>query len=368
MMGFGARRGPLRAALATTIAVSLAGSCAGVALAQSRSAAAPPKGVPVPHEVTSRVLPLKAARSELVEFNIAPPFPYAGKAPSGRPFLDVTDEDGRRGHRTSRGGVLWEDVSFSDRRALLYIPKGFDARRPGLIVVFLHGHRATLERDVRDRQRVADQIALANVNAVLVAPQFAVNASDSSAGRFWESYGFASFLGEAGSHLARLHGDWRTRKTFATLPVVVIAYSGGYVPAAWALHKGGTSTRVIGVLMLDALYGEAYKYADWIERHPNAFFVSSYTSSSAGGNHALLSLLAERDIAVAGSLPARLNGGVVFLPTGASVSHESFVTQAWADNPIKDVLERIPGYARTPARRIESSSRDPLGDLIRASP
>ena len=46
-----------------------------------------------------------------------------------------------------------------------------------------------------------------------------VNASDSSAGRFWESYGFASFLGEAGSHLARLHGDWRTRKTFATLPV-----------------------------------------------------------------------------------------------------------------------------------------------------
>ena len=77
---------------------------------------------------------------------------------------------------------------------------------------------------------------------MLVAPQFAVNASDSSAGRFWESYGFASFLGEAGAHLARLHGDWRTRKTFATLPVVVVAYSGGYVPAAWALHKGGTSS------------------------------------------------------------------------------------------------------------------------------
>ena len=200
-----------------------------------------------------------------------------------------------------RRGVLWEDVSFSDSRALVHIPKGFDARRPGLIVVFLHGHRATLERDVRDRQKVADQIAEANVNAVLIAPQFAVNASDSSAGRFWESYGFARFLGEAGEHLTRLHGDTRTRKTFATLPVVVVAYSGGYVPAAWALHKGGTDKRVLGVLMLDALYGEVHKYADWIARHPNAFFVSAYTSSSAKGNEALQSLLADRDIPAATS-------------------------------------------------------------------
>ena len=69
-------------------------------------------------------------------------------------------------------------MSFSDNRALVHIPKGFDARRPGLIVVFLHGHRATLERDVRDRQKVAEQIAEGNVNAVLIAPQFAVNASD----------------------------------------------------------------------------------------------------------------------------------------------------------------------------------------------
>jgi hypothetical protein len=367
-MRFGRKRRSPRAAAVAILALAVIAPSVDAAVAQTRSASAPPKGVPMPHEVTSRMLPLRAARSELVEFNIAPPFPYTGKAPSGKPFLDVTDEEGRRGHRTSRGGVLWEDVSFSDRRALMFIPKGFDARRPGLIVVFLHGHRATIDRDVRDRQRVADQIALSNVNAVLVAPQFAVDASDSSAGRFWESYGFASFLGEAGAHLARLHGDWRTRKTFATLPVVVVAYSGGYVPAAWALHKGGTSNRVIGVLMLDALYGEAYKYADWIERHPNAFFVSSYTSSSARGNEALRTLLAEREIAASGSLPARLNGGVVFLPTGSGVSHESFVTQAWAETPIKDVLERIAGYARTQPKRTESSSRDPLGDLIRASP
>lgn len=352
-MTAGVRQTLLRAAAVTTLALASSGVSAGAAMAQSRTASSQAKGVPVPHEVTSRMLPLKAARSALVEFDIAAPFPYAGRAPSGRPFLDVTDDDGRRGHSTSRG-VLWEDVSFSDRRALMFIPKGFDARRPGLIVVFLHGHRATIERDVRDRQRVANQIAEANVNAVLVAPQFAVNASDSSAGRFWESYGFASFLGEAGAHLARLHGDWRTRKTFATLPVVVVAYSGGYVPAAWALHKGGTDKRVIGVLMLDALYGEVYKYAEWIEGHPNAFFISAYTSSSARGNEALQGLLADRDVSIDATLPPRLDGTVAFLRTGAGVTHESFVTRAWADDPIRDVLERISGYARTPTKRTET--------------
>jgi hypothetical protein len=344
----------LQAAVIAALATSAGGLCAG---AQTRTASNQPKGVPVPHEVTSRMLPLKASRSDLVEFNIAAPFPYSGRAPSGKPFLDVTDDEGRRGHRTARGGVLWEDASFSDRRALLYIPKGFDARRPGLIVVFLHGHRATLERDVRDRQRVADQIASSNVNAVLVAPQFAVNASDSSAGKFWESYGFASFLGEAGAHLARLHGDWRTRKTFATLPVVVVAYSGGYVPAAWALHKGGTSKRVIGVLMLDAVYGEVYKYAEWIGRNPNAFFVSAYTSSSAKGNEGLQKLLADRSIAHDTSLPPRLEGSVAFLRT-TGANHTDYVTRAWADDPIRDVLERLTGYARvpppSPARRTDA--------------
>jgi len=345
------KRALLAAAGVLVFALVLGGLVEAPGLVKARPQARHTELVPAPHEVSARVPPLRAARSALVEFDLAP-FPYYGINPrTSRPFMDVTDEEGRRGHRTARG-VLWEDDTFSDRRALLYIPKGFDARKPGLIVVFLHGHRATLERDVRGRQRVADQIAEANVNAVLVAPQFAVNASDSSAGRFWESYGFARFLGEAGAHLARLHGDLRTRKTFATLPVVVVAYSGGYVPAAWALHNGGTDKRVIGVLLLDALYGEVAKYADWIGRHPSSFFVSAYTSSSARGNEALQSLLAARDVEFETSLPPRLGGAVAFLRT-SGVSHESFVTRAWVDHPIRDVLERIGQFPRYSGRHAD---------------
>jgi hypothetical protein len=329
---------------------------AGPVFAQTRAMPGP-ASVPVPHEVQVRVPPLKAAKTALVEFDLSP-FPYDGVVPrTRRPFFDVTDEDGRRGHSSARAGVLWEDSTYSDKRALLFMPKGFDVRRPGLIVVFLHGNRATLERDVGGRQRVAAQIAEANVNAVLVAPQLAINANDSSAGRFWESYGFAQFIGEAGAHLARLHGDKRTRKTFATLPVVIVAYSGGYVPAAWALHKGGSDARVIGVLLLDALYGEVDKYADFIDRRPNAFFVSAYTASSARGNESLQQYLAEREHPFATSLPSRLQGTVAFLRTSGA-DHESFVTRAWTDDPIRDVLERIGGYTRDPNRRAAQARPD----------
>jgi hypothetical protein len=335
---------------AAVLAFGLVCAAAHPALAQRDDASGPPLTVPIPHEVHARTGPLRAPRSALVEFDVSA-FPYEGVVPrTSRPFFDVIDEDGRRGHRSARAGVLWEDGTYSDRRSLLFMPAGFDVRRPGLIVVFLHGNRATLERDVGGRQRVAAQIAEANINAVLVAPQLAIDANDSSAGRFWESYGFARFIGEAGAHLARLHGDPRTRKTFATLPVVIVAYSGGYVPAAWALHKGGSEGRVIGVLLLDALYGEVDKYADFIRRRRSAFFVSAYTSSSARGNEALQSLLAAEEIDFDTNLPERLTGRIAFIRTSGA-DHENFVTRAWADDPIRVTLERIGGYTRHPGRQ-----------------
>jgi hypothetical protein len=74
---------------------------------------------------------------------------------------------------------------------------------------------------------VPAQITAAGANAVLVAPQFAVNAADSSAGKFSEPNGFKHFLDEAAVKLARVYGDPRTAFTFATMPIVIVAYSGG---------------------------------------------------------------------------------------------------------------------------------------------
>ena len=142
--------------------------------------------------------------------------------------------------------MLWEDTTYSDRRVLLSIPRGFDLRKPSLIVVFFHGNGATLTRDVRNRQQVPRQIVESGLNAVLVAPQFAVDAADSSAGRFWEPGVFAQFMSEAANQLARLHGDARARAVFERAPIVIAAYSGGYHPLAFVLAVGGATERMRG--------------------------------------------------------------------------------------------------------------------------
>ncbi|WP_329647658.1 alpha/beta hydrolase [Hyphomicrobium sp.] len=302
--------------------------------------------VPQPQQVQSRSGPVKQPKTALVPFQTAP-FPYRGALPgSDKPFLDIND-NGRRGHTTPFGRQYWEDETYSDNRVLLHIPKGFDVRRPAVMIVFFHGHGATLERDVLHRQRVADQISNSGANAVLIAPQFAVDASDSSAGRFWEPGGFGRFMGEAADALAKLHGDRRSVRTFASAPVIFVAYSGGYLAAASCATKGGLNKRLRGIVLLDALYGELGKFASWIENDPSAFFVSAYLGSTREKNSQLAEILTRREIGYATELDRPLHqGDVTILSGGQDVSHRSFVTQAWVDNPIEDVLRRLPGYRR----------------------
>jgi hypothetical protein len=295
--------------------------------------------------VRSRSAPLKSARTALVPFQTAP-FPYHGMIPGTHtPFLNV-DENGRKGHRTGSGRVYWEDQTYNDNRVLLHIPKGFDIRRPALMLVFFHGHGATLERDVLDRQKVPAQISASNANVVLVAPQLAVDARDSSAGKFWQPGAFGRFIGEAGQQLARLQGDRKSLRTFASMPIIIVAYSGGYVAAASAIERGGLKKRVRGVVLLDSLYGDLDKFANWIEGDPSAFFVSAYLNSTRNQNARLEDILAAHDVDVSPVINTRLASGGATVLRGGSGRHRDLVTHAWVDYPIIDILKRLPEYRR----------------------
>jgi len=297
-------------------------------------------------QVRPRNEALKKAKTALIEFATSP-FPYDGMVPEkDTPFLDVTSGQ-RRGHRMPSGRIWWEDQTYRERRVLLHIPKGYDFTRPGVMVIFFHGHRATLTRDVRDRQLVPAQIAASGINAVLVAPQFAFNASDSSAGKFWEAGAFGRFVAEAGSKLAELHGNPAAVESFANMPIVLVAYSGGYMAAAWCLSVGGVEERVRGVLLLDAVYGELDKFVSWIADHRETFFVSAYTDSTQKQNMALRSLLAEHEIPSATELVKdKWKRGVTFLATNPEIQHEDFVTEAWVDYPVRDILRRLDEFRR----------------------
>jgi hypothetical protein len=229
----------------------------------------------------------------------------------------------------------------------VHVPEHFDARKPGVIVVFFHGNGATLERDVRDRQMVPQQISDSGVNAVLLAPQMAVDAADSSAGKFWQPNGFKRFMDESTAHLARLYGDPNSAKAFASMPIVIVGYSGGFLPTAWSLEVGGITNRVRGVFLLDAVYGELDKFASWIENNRSGFFVSSYTRYTKRHDKELMAILQEKGISYSEDMDGPLRpGSVVFVQTPDGITHRDYVTQAWTEHPVKDVLVKM---AATPA-------------------
>ncbi len=277
-------------------------------------------------------------------------FPYTGNNPaSDQPFLDVNNGE-RRGHRSLSGRVYWQDETYNDSRVLVHVPENFDVRKPGVIVVFFHGNGATLERDVRDRQLVPQQISDSGVNAVLLAPQLAVDAADSSAGKFWQPGGLKRFLDEAAVNLARLTGNPGATDAFAGMPVVIVGYSGGFLPTAWSLDVGGVTDRVRGVVLLDAVYGQLDKFAGWIERNRSGFFVSSYTHYTARHDHELMSMLRDKGITVSDDIGRPLRpGSVVFVETPEGVTHRDYVTSAWTRNPIQDVLTKM-AAAQPPIR------------------
>jgi len=290
-------------------------------------------------------LGIKQSRTDVVEF-LAGPFPYDGKVPgTGRSF--IVDEDGKRQHISARGRAFSENT-FNDQRTLMHIPQGFNIKKPGVIVVFFHGHGAELNRDVLRRQQVPAQISQSYSNAVLLAPQFALDASDSSAGNFWRPGGFAHYLREAARNLAKLYGDQRSEYIFAKMPVIIVSYSGGFGPAAAVIKNGGIGKRLRGVVMLDSLYAEIDTFKHWISANRSAFFVSAYLGSTRRQNLELKQELRDENVAVSETLSDKLKPGTVAFIAGDSSEerHRDFVTQAWTNGPIKDVLNRLADYRR----------------------
>jgi hypothetical protein len=144
------------------------------------------------------------------------------------------------------------------------------------------------------------------------------------------------------------------------MPIIIVGYSGGFLPTAWSLEVGGISDRVRGVFLLDAVYGQLDKFASWIENHRSGFFVSSYTHYTAPHDRELIAMLKAKGIAVSEDIDGPLRPGkVVFVETPEGVTHRSYVTHAWTENPIKDVLVKMatPALTRVAAGASTSANR-----------
>ena len=281
---------------------------------------------------------------DVVTFEHAP-FPYDdGFVPEQNVPFFQHDPDGRLFHLSPRGGKLYRAPTYSSPKSLLFMPATFDPSREGAaIVLFFHGNLATLAT-VESQQRVLRQLAASHINAALVAPQMAVRALDSSAGHFYEPGFFDLYMNEAETHLAERSGGRFDAAALHRLPVVIVAFSGGYLPTAFTLHYAAEQghDRIAGVILLDALFGETQKFEQWILReHERTFFVSAYSKASAPLNDQLASALRSQSVAVRDALTRPVTAGDVVFLAVPNATHEAFVTRAWTVDPLADVLARV---------------------------
>ena len=282
------------------------------------------------------------AASQLVDLGVSA-YPLQGDplVPGTSELFFQTDAGGRF-HLAPRGGKLYEQQTYNDPRSLLVLPPHLGASKPQALVVFFHGNLATLERDVVGRQRVVAQFERSGLDAALVAPQLAVDALDSSPGNFYEHGFFDTYLAAAARALAAKSGGRFTAADIDALPLIFVAYSGGYLATAYSLPaQSGTNRRIAGVVLLDALFGEEEKFADWLATQKGAFFVSAYSASSASLNSRLADELARAGKTPLHQLPPTLRGGDVVLVPALTAVHNDFVTAAWTRDPLTAILKRV---------------------------
>jgi hypothetical protein len=197
----------------------------------------------------------------------------------GSPFFVERDPASGEPLRIAGEGRRYRlSEAYSDNRVLFAAPAQFDPARPFRLVLFFHGHLSEIERTLVRELDLPGQIARSGINAVLIAPQLARDAADSSPGR-WTEPGLASaFVAEAGEALrARLGG---TPAAWSAAPVVLAAFSGGYRALSTAVERGGLSSRVEGIVLLDALYGDVDVFARWLRQWSQRAFLWSLSSRS----------------------------------------------------------------------------------------
>jgi hypothetical protein len=179
---------------------------------------------------------------------------------------------------------------YRDDTVIVFVPEHYRFREGEGIATLVHfrGHNTTAEHAV-EAHALREQLADSKQNAVLVVPQLATLAADSSCGKLESPGGLVRLLGEALT-AAAVAGSSSSERSALPLDarlgtVCVSAHSGGYHAAASAIRVGGADIRE--VYLFDALYAEVDTFRDWVRSrrgeplHRRHKLVSYYTEGGA---------------------------------------------------------------------------------------
>ncbi len=271
------------------------------------------------------------------------PFPYEGPNPeTGLPFFDRVDPaTGKRLHTNRYGQTFEEQRHYTDGGVLFCLPPGFNPEKPFEYLVFFHGNETHLEKALAEHDLV-EQVAASGRNVILIAPQLAKDAADSSPGKFFQPGAFRAFMDEAAHVLSRrLEGV--SLKHLQAAPIHLAAFSGGYKGVAYVLERGWMGGRVRGILLLDALYENLDKFEAWQRRHGRtSFLVLIHTEGSVRKNaEELGAKLKKQGFRPTSAWPAKLEPGRVhFIPSAHA--HPLVPVLGPPERPIERFLRSLP--------------------------
>ena len=254
-------------------------------------------------------------------------------------------------------------IGYGDDTVIVFVPAHFRFRADEGVcaLVHFHGHNTAAERAMTGHA-LREQLVDSRQNALLVVPQLAVFAADSSCGRLESPGGLARLLADALRATSRFG---RASLGEAGFPerahlgrVCLSAHSGGYHAAARSLHDGGVD--VHETYLFDALYAESDVFREWMVarrgkpaqlRHKLvSYFTEGATTEAV--NQVLRTELERAGVLVAeeqreGELSRHdlSHAEAVFVRT--SIGHSNVT---WETNALRDVL-----YASTLPRHLSAS-------------
>jgi hypothetical protein len=309
-------------------------------------------------------------RSFLVALAAAPLVPLAGRAGAEAPTKLKSIA------RDPRGTTFWLSLEqapfpapgagYRDDTVIVFVPSHYrydyeDDDEGVAALVHFHGHNTTAERAMIMHE-LREQLADSRQNAILIVPQLAVMAADSSCGKLESSGGLSRLVAEGIVTTARegraTLGDARFPIHAPRGTVCVSAHSGGYHAAACCLRGGGLN--VGETYLFDALYSEVETFRDWVtsrkgaslhHRHKLVSFFVDGTSTDANSS-ALRAQLDRAGVLTASELQEGelsrhelSHAQAVFLRTSL---YHSNVT--WETNALRDCL-----YASALPRHLSST-------------
>jgi hypothetical protein len=167
-------------------------------------------------------------------------------------------------------------AGYRDDTVIVFVPSHYrydhDDEEEGVAaLVHFHGHNTTADHALTMHE-LREQLADSRQNAILIVPQLAVMAADSSCGKLEASGGLARLVSEAIVTAARegrsTLGDARFPTHSRRGTVCVSAHSGGYHAAACCLRVGGLDVRE--TYLFDSLYAEIEVFRDWVSARKGA--------------------------------------------------------------------------------------------------